>query len=105
MEHLYHLVPAQSRAGCPSAGELAVRLMNEMDEETALNIGNESSLVQTWLGESTSADIEGGLQDEDGVVTEAEFVSAFQRSEHLTVLLINKLINRFNSVNESILKD
>ena len=50
-------------------------------------------------------DIEGGLQDEDGVVTEAEFVSAFQRSEHLTVLLINKLINWFNSVNESILKD
>eukprot|EP00092_Neocalanus_flemingeri_P063181 GFUD01076395.1.p2 GENE.GFUD01076395.1~~GFUD01076395.1.p2 ORF type:complete len:124 (+),score=43.08 GFUD01076395.1:54-425(+) len=43
--------------------------------------------------------------DQDGVISEDELVSAFMRSEHLTTIMVNKIMTRFTSASVSILKD
>ena len=41
---------------------------------------------------------------QDGVISEEEFVKSFQRAEHLTTILVNKIMLRFSSACVKILK-
>ena len=45
------------------------------------------------------------LFDQDGVISEEEFVKAFHRAEHLTTILVNKIMLRFSCACVNILDD
>ena len=81
VNQVYHLVPEDQKQKLSTQDIFADELMTEMDkDEVGIGIVNK----QTWLSLK------------DGVIREDELVAAFLRSEHLTTMLVNKIMVRFH---------
>ena len=65
---LYHLIPKDERSSLTSVDKVVDELLSEIDI------------------------------DDDGVITKNEFTEAVQRAEHLTTLVINKILIRFTCI-------
>ena len=71
---LYHLIPAADMAALTSPEKVVDEIINEIDD------------------------------DQDGIITKDELAKAVQRSEHLTTLVIDKILLRFSCASYKIMQ-
>ena len=81
VNQVYHLVPEDQKQKMSTQEMFAGELMTEMDKN---EVGKGIVNNQTWLCLK------------DGVIREDELVAAVLRSEHLTTMLVNKIMIRFH---------
>ena len=93
VNHLFHLVPESHRQK-ENTPEKVKKKTIEISFLLSYNICQISARLMSEMD-----------SDNDGVISEDEFVLAFLRNETLTSNLVNKIMTRFTSARASILED